>query len=578
MDRGKHFGRFAWITLAALLLITVAMPVYGYDYMFKPIDGKFDEIAEKLADLDYRNERDKVNPKDLSALDEIAKKSNNNQLKARAIYWHVRMSQLNAEPLKCKPMLEEALRLCGKDYTYDRALLQYQLAGNCERLADYLNSYKLLQESIDGLTESGDDYFLGNAYLLMAQLYVDINDLISAKEQLRLARDSYVAAKFPLNRIYFFQAQLAGGREALNLYKKSVETGKNDWGMTIQAYMSLSSSYLAMGKIDSAAYYNSKGIEVLKRDCPDNILFSSLLNVNRIKVLYAEGKYDEALVMLNDLVKIDGKIKQERFAIDIFKYLWLVHDKLGHKAEAYAYLVKYQSLYEAYQTALSRQDVPKMRAAQAIADIKKEAENNKMMLYLTILISLVVILIIAALTIYFYQRYRINKIENRELRGNLEKEALIYSVNRQNFQRDMQQKEREISSSTLLLTNKNEVLRQISDITKEYSDKGQIPIAYVRQVNNVIGESLKNDDEWSRFRLQFDSVHPDFFNKLKQTSDELTENDLRLCAYIRIGLRPKQISGMLNISPDSVNSNRYRLRKKLGLQHGESLDDFLRKI
>ena len=45
-----------------------------------------------------------------------------------------------------------------------------------------------------------------------------------------------------------------------------------------------------------------------------------------------------------------------------------------------------------------------------------------------------------------------------------------------------------------------------------------------------------------------------------------------------IGMRAKQIAEMLSITADSVNSNRYRLRKKLGLSRGESLDDFVRKI
>ena len=122
------------------------------------------------------------------------------------------------------------------------------------------------------------------------------------------------------------------------------------------------------------------------------------------------------------------------------------------------------------------------------------------------------------------------------------------------------------------------MLKQISDITNKFSEEGMIPRSYVQQVNRVIGESLKNDDEWSRFKLHFDAVHPNFFVRLKEICQELTENDLRLCAYICIGIRPKQIAEMLSVSPDSVNSNRYRLRKKFGLQRNESLDDFIRKV
>lgn len=73
-------------------------------------------------------------------------------------------------------------------------------------------------------------------------------------------------------------------------------------------------------------------------------------------------------------------------------------------------------------------------------------------------------------------------------------------------------------------------------------------------------------------------MHPDFFTKLKNISAELTENDLRLCAYLRIGMRAKDIASMLSVSPASVNTNRYRIRKKLGLEKDDSLDDFIRRI
>ena len=73
-------------------------------------------------------------------------------------------------------------------------------------------------------------------------------------------------------------------------------------------------------------------------------------------------------------------------------------------------------------------------------------------------------------------------------------------------------------------------------------------------------------------------MQPGFFVKLKEMCQDLTENDLRLCAYISIGLRAKEIAEMLNVTPDSVNTNRYRLRKKFRLGRGESLDALIRKV
>ena len=139
------------------------------------------------------------------------------------------------------------------------------------------------------------------------------------------------------------------------------------------------------------------------------------------------------------------------------------------------------------------------------------------------------------------QRMKLRKIENRELRSNLEREMVIKRLNSENFERDMKKKDCEISSSVLLLSNKNDVLQQIGEITKKYYQDGKIPLEYVGQVNSLVRDSIKGDDEWTRFKIHFDSVHPDFFTKLKNISAELTENDLRLCAYLRIGMRAKDI-------------------------------------
>jgi hypothetical protein len=304
-----------------------------------------------------------------------------------------------------------------------------------------------------------------------------------------------------------------------------------------------------------------------------------------VKVLYKQGKYKQVIDELDKLKIINNKIQGERFTLNIYKFYWLANEKLGNHDAAYTYLKLYQSQYEQQENYIKKQDVPKAQAREAIARqndkislLEKDAELSRTYLFITTLAFVVIALIAVALFIYFYQRYRIRRIENRELRNSLQQEALIYAVNRKNFEEDIKQKDCEISSSTLLLANKNEVLQQIHDITVQYSDEGRIPKEYVKQVNEVIGISLKNDDEWERFKLHFDSVHPEFFVKLKEVSNDLTENDLRLCAYIRIGMRAKQIAEMLSISPDSVNSNRYRLRKKMQLKRGESLDDFIRKI
>lgn len=66
-----------------------------------------------------------------------------------------------------------------------------------------------------------------------------------------------------------------------------------------------------------------------------------------------------------------------------------------------------------------------------------------------------------------------------------------------------------------------------------------------------------------------------YFKRLKETYPKLTNNDIRLCSYLRMNFTSKEIAQLLNISTRAVEISRYRLRKKLSLEHNINLTDFL---
>lgn len=555
-------------------------------YFFAPIDQTFDSIARIFNQLDFDNERQRADSALFGRLDQIARSTKNGQLEARSRYWRVRMTQMNTPPPQCIGQLEHALALT-KDsrYDYDRACIMYQLAGNYERMGQYMKTYLLLGKAIPLFEKYDDHYFLGNAYLLMGQLFLDIDYREPVAEQIELSRKSYERAGYPLNRIYFFEAMARNDDSSLALYQRSIAVGGKDWAMSLQALVSISDYFLARQMPDSAEAYCRRAYDMLRRHDPENQFFYSLLAVGQVKACYQQGRYAEALDVLHTLEPFARQLKGERMMCDVYKYLWKVNDQLGNRDEAYRYLNRYQQEYERTGAEIRSSDIPKAQARDAIARqqdhirlLEQEAQLARTRLYTTLLVTLVVLLAGIVVAVYFFQRYRLRRQENRELQKSLEQEMLIAQLNRKNFEDDIRQKDCEISSSTLLLANKNEVLQQLHDITKRFSDEGRIPREYVQQVNNVIGDSLRSDDEWNRFKLHFDSVHPDFFVNLKAHCADLTENDLRLCAYIRIGMRAKQIAEMLSVTPDSVNTARYRLRKKMGLDKGQSLDDFIRQV
>ena len=118
-----------------------------------------------------------------------------------------------------------------------------------------------------------------------------------------------------------------------------------------------------------------------------------------------------------------------------------------------------------------------------------------------------------------------------------------------------------------------EFLNAIKEKLKDLKDDAQ-----VRSVIKTIDRNINNDDDWTFFENAFNNADKDFLKKVKEKHPELSSNDLRLCAYLRLNLSSKEIAPLLNISVRSVEVKRYRLRKKMNLSHDDGLTDYIINI
>ena len=91
----------------------------------------------------------------------------------------------------------------------------------------------------------------------------------------------------------------------------------------------------------------------------------------------------------------------------------------------------------------------------------------------------------------------------------------------------------------------------------------------------TLGEDENMDADWEHFAIHFDKVHNDFFVALKNQHRNLTPNELKLCAYLRMNLCTKEVARLMNISVRGVEISRYRLRKKLQISTETNLTAYL---
>ena len=193
--------------------------------------------------------------------------------------------------------------------------------------------------------------------------------------------------------------------------------------------------------------------------------------------------------------------------------------------------------------------------------------------------SLLLILLILLCT---HKQKQLKTSENRELTAKLEHEKKVqqYEKRQRKLEKEKQKelidsKMRELTSYSMLVSNKNVILKQIMDLTTQMLDDKTTTGKTGKKINEIIQNNLDIDEEWENFKMHFDKVHPHFFEKLRQICPGLTEENLRMCAYIKIRLSTKHIAQLLHVIPSSIITGRYRLRKKLQLPDHKDLDDFI---
>ncbi len=172
---------------------------------------------------------------------------------------------------------------------------------------------------------------------------------------------------------------------------------------------------------------------------------------------------------------------------------------------------------------------------------------------------------------YRVQQQKLIEKNKKDLElAKLQNEKEITDLKNEQLARDYKSKSNELAASTMSLVRKNELLTQIKEQLTKVDDKYS-----VSPVIKIIDKNLNHTKNWELFREAFDNADSEFFKKLKELYPDLSPNDLKLCAYLRLNLSSKEIAPLINISPRSVEIKRYRLRKKMNLASNENLTNYI---
>lgn len=159
------------------------------------------------------------------------------------------------------------------------------------------------------------------------------------------------------------------------------------------------------------------------------------------------------------------------------------------------------------------------------------------------------------------------------------KEAEVQRRDRERLEREMELKNRELTATTMLLAQKNDMLRELYSQIKEIKGMPESKrTARLRELMLALEDHLSSRQTWEAFEQHFTQIHGAFYTSLLGRCRDLSPAELKVCALIRLNLTMKEIASLLAVTVMTVKKHRYNIRRKLGLEEGENLSTFMASL
>ena len=564
-------GLFIFILFPPLLSLANRQEIYKWT----PLTQQFDSVALHLEEsVFYDYDRTKYD-KEINTLLNIAKTSTNTQLKSRAFYWQAWIIS-RIFPDSALLSISNSLKHCNTSkYKYDYARIQY-IKGDILRIkGKWTEAYIIFKNIAKSFAQNNDNFWQAKTFVSIGVILQNLNQNDEALQYFEKAdslfknvgsNNCYIKNKINISNNLYMLGEKA---DALNILKQieKEDVVRKDTLYMVNVLLSIFSvsdqkereaSHKAYHLIKNMQYTNlyslaemTLGIEMRN------------LNQNDSAIYYYRMAWQSARHS-NDVYNMPK----------ILKGLSETFYQIGNSDSAYYYM----NLANVYQDSLlSHNKIMEMSRLenrtmleQYEAEIRLVEERANYQRNIIFMVSMALILIIGMVCYILWLSRRkarmgeqLKDVQNREL-----------TLQNKHHLMEIESKNRELSSNTLIIAQKNAKLKELYDKIEKIETKNNVG----DEIKSNIIQHLSTDEDWSYFVIKFEKIYPVFFSNLKKLYPNLSETELRLCAYIRVGMSAKEIAKILSIQPETVNTSRYRMRKKMKLTSGESLEDILRQI
>lgn len=491
---------------------------------------------------------------------------------------------------------------------FKKSIELYKETNNRYGLAiDYMNSGNLMvnkdqfKEALETfflglkIVQEDSSYLLGPYYINIARVY---KNLRIYEEAIPFALSAYAYAEENNDkRLQTYTATSLGAYymdiKKYDSAKQYMEDGlrlasetKNP-GEQIRALQSLAE--LAVQKADfkeALSWINQGNLILQNQSLPS---YELRLRIIEAECWLALNELHKSKLSIDRALTLANKTQDVNIIRDVNEIAHKIYWTLGEKNSAYNFLLAFNTAQDSifneektleiarveYENQLKneteRLELEKQQQAELF---EKELEKERLIQQAAIGGGILSLLILVML----FRSNQLKKQKNEELSEKNAAISQLRNTEKKMAEETLASKERELTTITMLSHERNSLLQQLGNQIGGLTEKvDEEVIPDLKEIKRTINSNL-NEESWSSFIYQFEKVHPEFFNTLKERSPNLTQHDLRICAYLRVGMEKKEIATISNTTPEAVKKSLYRLKKKMELDAETDLRSFLMQV
>jgi len=443
-----------------------------------------------------------------------------------------------------------------------------------EKYLDALNNFNLIKDDAIKLEGSCTVYDNIGLINIIKKNYKKADSLYNLSYKNRLTENkpkNIIYSLLTKSRLAFelndiFKANTLFN-EATQLYNKASLKEKDIQNSTLNRnfgylYALSGEYYFYNDEYETAIDYFEEALKFLQNFPLEISPVNSMIAKSYLKISRLDIAEKTALNNLNKKENIGPEQKIQNF--NVLEIIYTKKNELSKLISVKDSIIRIASLLKFSNITKS---MSKLETQILLSKNQSELTENKIKYntYLYILVIGSIILFFSLVTM------RINYNFQKEKNNRLTIEQEIISKN-------LEHKNLELISSTNFISQRNEYLKSLRNKIKtleKNNDTNESSELMSQNIKRSIDNIINSEKTFESFEKQFTEVFPGFFKNLIKKHGRLTSTDLRLCAYLRMNQNSSEIAQITGASIRTIESQRYRLRKKLNLKPENDIINYL---